>query len=183
MPLSRPAGRVATVARITLFEAPEDADAFVAAWREQRTGTGARLLASHSPFADFRFAEVGSRHLAAPALPAVAHSARYQAVVDDLPDDAPWVYVLVNPFEVPEADDAEFVRTWTTVRNLVKGRTGYVGSRLHQAIDPGAGFRFVNVAPWRSVDDFTAAVADPAFARAARAIYHRAHPSLFVAVT
>ena len=66
---------------------------------------------------------------------------------------------------------------------LVTGATGYIGSRLHQAIDPDADFRFVNVAPWRSVDEFTAAVADPAFAQAARAIYHRAHPSLFVALT
>ncbi len=171
------------MARITLFEAPEDPDGFVGAWREQRTGADARLLASHSPYADFRFAEIGTRDLPPPVLPAVAHTSRYQALVDDLPPDAPWVYVLVNPFEVPEADDAEFVRNWTSVRNLVKGRPGYVGSRLHQAIDPQASFRYVNVAPWRSVDEFTAAVADPAFAQAARAIYHQAHPSLFVAVT
>ena len=171
------------MARITLFEAPVDAGAFLAAWRAERADLGGRLLASHSPHAEFRFAEIGPRRLPPPELPAAATSARYQALVDDLPDDARWDYVLVNPFEVPESDDDEFINAWTTVRNLVKGRPGYIGSRLHRAIDPDAPFRFVNVAPWQSVRDFTAAVADPAFARAARSIYHRAHPSLFVAAS
>src|SRR3954447_24158490 len=100
------------MARISLFEAPEDVTAFLAAWRSDRAGSDARLLASHSPRADYRFAEIGGRDLSPPALPAVAVSARYQAVVDDLPAGAPWDYVLVNPFEVPEGEDDAFIATW-----------------------------------------------------------------------
>ena len=168
------------MARISLIEPPDDEAAFLASWREERASLGARLLRSHSPNADFRFAELAPRQADPPAVAARVVSSRYQTVVDDLPPRADFTYALVNPFEVPEAEDDVFIPAWTGVRNLVKGRPGYVGSRLHRSLDPGARYRFINVAPWASVEAFTSAVADPAFARAARAIYHRAHPSLFV---
>jgi hypothetical protein len=68
------------------------------------------------------------------------------------------------------------------VRDIVAGRPGYVGSRLHRSTDPEAVFRWINVAPWADLKRFTAAVATPAFAESATAIYHQAHPVLFVPV-
>jgi heme-degrading monooxygenase HmoA len=169
------------VSRITLFEAPEDEAAFVAAWRAGDR-PGARLLRSHSEGADHRFAELAPTDVPAPRLPARAASARYQVVRDDLPVNTPFDLVFINPYEVPPAEDEAFIAEWTSVRNLVKGRPGYVGSHLNRSIDDDAEFRFVNVSPWASVSAFTAAVTDPAFAQAARTIYHRAHPSLYVPV-
>jgi heme-degrading monooxygenase HmoA len=140
----------------------------------------ATLLRSHSPHADFRFAELAADTAPEPSLPARAHGAVYDPVVDDLEGGVDGhACVLVNPFEVPPDADEAFIAAWIGVRDRVVGRDGYVGSRLHRSRDPRARFRFVNVAPWRDVDAFTAAVADPGFAEAARAIYHRAHPSLF----
>ena len=169
--------------RITLFEAPEDEAAFEDAWRSTRAPTGARLLRSHAPSADFRFAELAGDDVGPPSLPARSASAVYRVVVDDLPPDASLALVFINPYEVPPSeDDAEFERTWTALRDRVTARDGYVGSHLYRSVDDSAEFRYVNVSPWAHVDGFTAAVADPSFALAARSIYHRAHPSLYLSV-
>lgn len=168
--------------RISVFERVGDEDAFVAAWRARRAGPGGRLLRSHSELAEFRFAEVLDDDAPPPDLPATARSAVYEPVVDDLPDGASFEVVWINPYEVAPEEDEAFMAAWTTVRDTVKGRHGYIGSRLHRALDPAATFRFVNIAPWSDLDSFTAAVASPAFAETATAIYHQAHPSLFVVV-
>jgi heme-degrading monooxygenase HmoA len=170
------------VPRISLIEAPGDEAAFEAAWRRGRAPLGARLLRSHSAVASFRYVELAPDDAPRPDLPGRVHSAVYEVVVDDLPDGAPFEFVLVNPFEVEAADDDGFVADWTSVRDTVKGRPGYIGSHLHRAVDRGAEFRFLNVSPWAGVAEFTAAVADPVFAAAARLIYHAAHPSLYVAI-
>lgn len=173
----------AVVPRISLFEPPHDPRAFTAEWRLARAALGARLWRSHSPNADFRFAELADADTPAPDdLSARCHSARYEVLADDLPAGAPLDYALINPFEVPAGEEGEFVPAWTAVRDLVRHRRGYLGSRLHRTLDPGARFSFVNLSPWATVQDFTTAVTDPAFATAVRTIYHRAHPSLFVLV-
>ena len=168
--------------RISLIEAPDDEAALEAAWRRDRRPLGARLLRSHSPVAEFRYAELAPPEAPPPELPGRVHSAVYEVLVDDLPSGAPFEFVLVNPFEVEPVGDEAFIADWTAVRDTVKGRPGYLGSHLHRTTDAAAAFRFVNVSPWAGVAEFTAAVSDPVFAAAARSIYHAAHPSLYVAV-
>jgi heme-degrading monooxygenase HmoA len=164
---------------ITLFEAARQGPALEAAWRASRAP--GLLLRARSDQAEFSHVEVvpDDRGPAEDLPGDRCHSARYERSVDDLADDRLGGCVLVNAFEVPEGDDAEFVALWTATRDTVRPLDGYIGSRLHRAVDAAAEFRFVNVAPWRDVDAFTAAVASLPFLRASREIYHRAHPSLF----
>jgi heme-degrading monooxygenase HmoA len=166
---------------ITLFEPPERGADFEAAWRAARSQ--GLLLRARSEQAEFPYAEVVPDALGpATGLPARGSGGRYEPCVDDLPEGATGDCVLVNAFEVAEEEANEFVRRWTAVRDTVQPLAGYVGSRLHRAVDPRAPFPFVNVAPWRDVDSFTAAVASTDFLHASREIYHQAHPSLYEVV-
>ena len=71
--------------------------------------------------------------------------------------------VLINPFEVPEDRDDEFIESWQAVRDLVKRRKGFVSTALHRSLNPQARFRFVNVALWETADDFYAAIRSEEF--------------------
>lgn len=76
--------------------------------------------------------------------------------------------ILINPFEVPaEVPDERFFAGWEQAADLLRTRPGFGGARLHRALSPDARFRFVNVAEWESMEQFQAAVGDPAFAQLA----------------
>ena len=77
--------------------------------------------------------------------------------------------ILINPFEVPAhvADDL-FLTGWEHAAELLRTKPGFEGARLHRALSPDARFRFVNVAEWRSPQDFRAAVGDEQFKRLAK---------------
>ena len=64
---------------------------------------------------------------------------------------------LINLFDVPAGLDDEFRRLWLQVNDHMRAQPGYLEHTLHQALTPDARFRFVNVARWRSEDDFRAA--------------------------
>jgi heme-degrading monooxygenase HmoA len=170
------------VPRISLFHGSTSDDGFAAGWRAARAGSGAALYRSHADTSEFRWVELAPDDAPPPDLPGRAASAVYVPVVDDLPAGATGEVLWLNPYEVPPEEDEAFIAAWTGVRDKVVGRPGYIGSRLHRTDDPAAVYRFVNVAPWQDVDTFTAAVATPAFAEAATAIYHQAHPVLFIPV-
>ena len=70
---------------------------------------------------------------------------------------------LINPFEVPEGRDEEFLAAWDGARDFLKTQDGYLSTRLHRSLAPGADFRFVNVAQWASAEAFRAATARPEF--------------------
>jgi hypothetical protein len=54
---------------------------------------------------------------------------------------------------------------------------------LHQAVTPGAEFQFVNVARWRTAQDFQAAIQSPGFReKAAGLAGYRPHPALYQVV-
>ena len=77
--------------------------------------------------------------------------------------------ILINPFEVPEgADDEEFLRGWQRAADYMREQLGFLSSRLHRAIAPGARFRFINVAEWASPDEFQAAVTSEEFQEIAK---------------
>lgn len=54
--------------------------------------------------------------------------------------------ILINPFEVPEGKEEEFLAQWHEAAAVLRNATGYVSTRLHESLDPKATFRFVNVA-------------------------------------
>ncbi len=72
--------------------------------------------------------------------------------------------ILINPFDVPPGtDDDEFLRGWERAAEYMREQPGFVSSRLHRALAPGARFRFVNVAEWESPQAFAAAVGSDEF--------------------
>lgn len=165
--------------RISVFQGVGEDDAFVRAWTAARAPLGARLHRAHASSAEFPWAEIAPDDAPAPDLGVATVSGVYEPFVDDLPPGGTGEVVWINLYEVPPEEDDEFVAGWTKVRDIVAGRPGYVGSRLHRSRDPDATFRFINVAPWQDLETFTAAVATQQFAEAATAIYHQAHPGLF----
>ena len=64
---------------------------------------------------------------------------------------------LINLFDVAPEHDAEFRERWQQVNDYMRGQPGYLGHTLHRAVAPDAKYRYVNVAQWRSADDFRAA--------------------------
>ena len=87
--------------------------------------------------------------------------------------------ILINPFEVPEGTDEDFLAGWEAAAEYMRAQPGFVSSRLHRAVSPHAKFRFVNVAEWASPQDFQAAVTSDRFRELARdsasnypALYH-----------
>jgi heme-degrading monooxygenase HmoA len=76
--------------------------------------------------------------------------------------------ILINPFEVPEGTDEEFLRGWERAAEYMRQRPGFVSSRLHRALAPNARFRFINVAEWASPQDFQSAVGSDEFREIAK---------------
>ena len=67
--------------------------------------------------------------------------------------------VLINTFEVPKGKEAETLASWQKSADFLKTQDGYISTRLHQNLDPNGKFHLVNVAVWRSADDFQRATA------------------------
>jgi heme-degrading monooxygenase HmoA len=88
--------------------------------------------------------------------------------------------VLINSFEVAAADAAPFITAWERARDYLRAQPGYIDTTLHQSLGPDAEFQFVNVAHWRSVEDFTAATRSPSFGAAAAGLAgYPSHPALY----
>jgi heme-degrading monooxygenase HmoA len=88
--------------------------------------------------------------------------------------------VLINSFEVPEAEAETFITAWQQARDYLQAQPGYVDTALHQALTPGADFQFVNVARWRTAEDFMTAIQSPGFRQAAEDLGgYQAHPALY----
>jgi heme-degrading monooxygenase HmoA len=87
---------------------------------------------------------------------------------------------LINAFEVPAAEAEDFIAAWEKTRDYLETQPGYGDTALHQAVTPGADFEFVNIAHWRSAEDFAAATQSPGFRDVAAGLarYPR-HPALY----
>ena len=87
---------------------------------------------------------------------------------------------LINSFEVPATEADAFVAAWKQARDYLRVQPGYIDTLLHQAAAPNAEFQFVNVAHWRSADDFAAAIGSAGFREAAAGMAtYRPHPGLY----
>ena len=87
--------------------------------------------------------------------------------------------VLINMFQVAEADVPALLRAWEDDANWMKRQPGYISTQLHRAI--GGSNLFLNYAVWESVAHFRAAFNHPDF-KAALAKYPSsvvASPHLF----
>jgi len=90
---------------------------------------------------------------------------------------------LINAFEVPADEADRFIAAWEKARDYLATQPGYVDTALHQAVGPEAEFQFVNIARWRSAEDFAAAIGSPGFRESAAGLAgYRPHPGLYRAV-
>jgi heme-degrading monooxygenase HmoA len=195
----------ASVVLINPFEVPPERDRdFMRRWEQARDFLSGRdgyldtaLHRTVAPEAEFRFvnlarwrspadfqAAMRARGFPGRQLPYAAHPSLYQVIAEDHPPDpAPaGAVALINLFEVPSADDDDFLTSWELARQLLRALPGYLGTRLHRSLAPDAEFRFVNVATWPSAGSFQAAIEDPGFRKATADISGRAHPSLYEVV-
>ena len=91
--------------------------------------------------------------------------------------------VLINSFEVPGPDAENFITAWEKARDYLESQPGYVDTALHQAVTPGADFQFVNIARWRTAEDFMTAIQSAGFREAAAGLAgYPAHPALYKVV-
>jgi heme-degrading monooxygenase HmoA len=87
---------------------------------------------------------------------------------------------LINSFEVPGDAADRFIVEWEKTRDYLQTQPGYVDTALHQAVSPSADFLFVNVAHWRTAEDFAAAIQSPGFLESAAGLVgYRPHASLY----
>ncbi len=65
------------------------------------------------------------------------------------------------------AEDAEaFLEAWHKANDHLKKQEGHVSTTLHRAVSANPTFRFVNIAMWKTADDFRTATQSPAFQEA-----------------
>jgi heme-degrading monooxygenase HmoA len=88
--------------------------------------------------------------------------------------------VLINAFEVPAGEAEQFIAAWEKTRDYLASQPGYIDTALHQAVVPDADFQFVNVARWRTAEEFLAATQSPGFLESAVGLAaYPLHPSLY----
>lgn len=105
----------------------------------------------------------------------------YEVLREDGSVDDPGGTVLIEPFEVPDDRDDEFLTAWETTHAILAGRPGYLGTRLHRADGP-ADFRFVNVVRWSSPLMYSRTLQTPEFRVASEGKGFRSHPALYEVV-
>jgi heme-degrading monooxygenase HmoA len=80
---------------------------------------------------------------------------------------------------VPATEADEFIKAWEKTRDYLEQYPGHLDPALHQAVESGADFQFVNIAHWRSVEEFDEAIASTGFQEAAADLRWPFHPALY----
>ena len=62
--------------------------------------------------------------------------------------------ILINVFEVPEAEVETVIAAWEDARTFLSAEPGYIETSLHQSLQPDARFQIINVARWESPSAF-----------------------------
>jgi len=65
--------------------------------------------------------------------------------------------VLINSFKVPEHQLGEAIKMWEKARDYLQQQPGYISTELHQSLSSDAQYRLINVAQWRTVEEYTKA--------------------------
>ena len=71
--------------------------------------------------------------------------------------------ILINPFEVPQGKEDECLAFWEKAAAYMKRQPGFISTRLHRAVSPGARFHYINIAEWQSAADFQTAIGSAEF--------------------
>lgn len=89
--------------------------------------------------------------------------------------------ILINPHEVPEDKEAEFLKGWGEVVDILRKEPGYISTKLYRSLDPKARFRFINAGEWESQSLFAKAMVKAATARPVsfRSVSAHANPALY----
>jgi heme-degrading monooxygenase HmoA len=88
--------------------------------------------------------------------------------------------VLINAFEVPAEEAEQFIAAWEKMHDYLKSQPGYIDTALHQAVAADVEFQFVNVAHWRTAEEFLAATQSPGFMQSAVGLAgYPLHPNLY----
>jgi len=66
--------------------------------------------------------------------------------------------IVINPIEVPDGKEAEALAIWDKYADYFSAQPGFMGTKLHKALDPKAKFDYINIAEWRSGEDFLKAL-------------------------
>jgi heme-degrading monooxygenase HmoA len=88
--------------------------------------------------------------------------------------------VLINSFEVPAGQEEAFLGGWEQGRDFLMTQDGYQSSQLHQSLEPGADFRFVDLMVWDSEAAYRRAIASPEYQ--SLAVPDGAHGSIYQVV-
>lgn len=73
--------------------------------------------------------------------------------------------ILINPFQVNEGAEDEFLAFWESAAQYMKRQPGFISTRLHRSLGPDARFQFVNIAEWESPKHFQDAIGAEEFKR------------------
>ena len=186
-----------TVTLFNFFEVPDGADEeFFAGWARAREvidgKDGFRWTALHrslQPQAAFRYvnvAEIGSVEAWQAAvmdpefprdMPGTPHPGLYEPIREDPIREETEGVILINPFEVAEGKDDEFLAGWERARDFLREQPGYLGTHLHRSIYSPVEFRYVNRGMFATAEEFGRAVSDPGFP--GRAMPYKAYPMLY----
>lgn len=90
---------------------------------------------------------------------------------------------LINPFEVPVDKEDQFLERWNAAADYLRQQEGFVSTRLHRSLDPGATFRFVNVALWESAEHFRQAISTPEAQELTKDMPFSSYPALYQVIS
>ena len=67
---------------------------------------------------------------------------------------------LINVFEVPDGKQKTVITAWEDARDFLASQPGYISTALHQSLQPGARFQLINIARWKSPQQFQTAISN-----------------------
>ena len=70
---------------------------------------------------------------------------------------------LINGFTVPGGREDVFLTVWRETSSYFRRQRGFLWLRLNRALSPDASCRFVNIARWACIEDFSRAHQAEAF--------------------
>lgn len=75
--------------------------------------------------------------------------------------------IAIVAYEVRNEDRERFLDAWEKANGHLGAQPGHLSSTLHQAVSANPDFRYVNIARWKSADDFRNATQSTKFREAA----------------
>ena len=92
---------------------------------------------------------------------------------------------LIHPFEVSKDKEDKFLSIWKNVDNYIKKQPGFIETKLHKSIENALThkntiYNFVNIAYWKSPEDFQNAIKTSEFQALAKDIFiFSRHPGIY----